>query len=187
MKKNYRKIPDFIKNKVQTLNNNIVVAAIFDLTRDDFRNSIFSGLKLDIENERLIYNPNFIPNASQGRYSKKNIEGYTIKHPHLPLVRKEIYLGERPIWGDYNNGTFSLVVYRMVRAYEEIPPKNIAFVIELLETRSVDEQVHYILKISTDQVINSQSQDFETELLFNINLLQENFGKVDVFNSETTL
>lgn len=44
MKKNYRKIPDFIKNKVQTLNNNIVVAAIFDLTRDDFRNSIFSGL-----------------------------------------------------------------------------------------------------------------------------------------------
>lgn len=36
MKKNYRKIPDFIKNKVQTLNNNIVVAAIFDLTRDEF-------------------------------------------------------------------------------------------------------------------------------------------------------
>ena len=70
---------------------------------------------------------------------------------------------------------------------KQIPPKNIAFVIELLETRSVDEQVHYILKISTDQVINSQSQDFETELLFNINLLQENFGKVDVFNSETTL
>ena len=75
MKKNYRKIPDFIKNKVQTLNNNIVVAAIFDLTRDDFRNSIFSGLKLDIENERLIYNPNFIPNASQGRYSKKKYRG----------------------------------------------------------------------------------------------------------------
>jgi hypothetical protein len=57
--------------------------------------------------------------------------------------------------------------------------------ITLLEER--EEPREFVLKFAIDQVINRATPDFEQELLYNLNLLQENIGAADVFESTATL
>ena len=45
----------------------------------------------------------------------------------------------------------------------------------------------YLLKFAIDQVISRRTANFEQELLYNLNLLQENVGAADIFQSTTTL
>ena len=72
--------------------------------------------------------------------------------------------------------------YRNVYQREFIRPKEVELSVTLLENRDGT----FLLKFAVDQVINRRSPDFEAELLYNLNLLQENTGSVDVFPTEAT-
>ena len=45
----------------------------------------------------------------------------------------------------------------------------------------------YLVKFGIDQVISRRTPNFEQELLYNLNLLQENVGAADIFKSTTTI
>lgn len=187
MKKNFRKIPPIILQKVREIGNDFNVATIIDLTEEDFDNSLYSEIHLRTENGQVVFNNEFVPNILKGRFSKKNVNGYKIKYPDLPKVSKTYYAGERPVYGDYSKGTFSLYMTKLVIQYDDIPPREISLIVELLETKISNKQNHYIFKVSTNCVLNQNIDDFNNELLFNINLLQENIGSVNVYNSSTTV
>src|SRR5262249_53466031 len=72
---------------------------------------------------------------------------------------------------------------RDVYVREFIPPKEVELVITLLEDRGEA----FLVKFAVDQVVNRHSPDFEDELLYNLNILQENVGSADVFTSEATI
>lgn len=187
MKKHFRKIPDFIQRRIQEFDSNFIVATVINLVEDDFNNHIYSDLGIRIKNRQVVYNEEFVPNRLKGIFSRKNIEGYKIKHKDRPKVLKSYYAGERPIFGNYSNGTFSLYISRMIFPYDDIPPREISFVVELLQTRVEDGINHYIFKISTKRILNTTIPDFTDELFFNLNLLQENIGSVNVFEIDTPL
>lgn len=185
MGRNFRKIPTIISQKVEDFQSKFIVGTILDLTESQFLDRKFSDWKLNKrENGELSFQTLYVPHISKGRYSKKNIEGYRVRYPERPKILKSYYMGERPIWGDYSNGTFSLIVSRLVTPYDEIPPKDIAFIVRLLEAREINGIMHYIFKVSTNVNFESKSEDIENELFFHLNLIQENFGAADVYQSD---
>lgn len=186
MKKNFRKIPTSILQKIEEFENDFIVATVLNLTEADLEKPLFSDLNFKIEEGQISYTTEFVPNSLKGTYSRRNIDGYRIYLPNSPKIYKRYYAGERAIFGDFLKGTFSLYIPRMVRAYENIAPKEISLLVELLETRLENNIIHYIVKISTSQVLNRKIANFDNELFFNVNLLQENIGSVDVYNSSTT-
>jgi hypothetical protein len=142
---------------------------------------------LNLIEDQLYFNSEFVPSYLKGIYSRKNINGYRIKYPEKDKVSKTYYVGERPNFGDYSKGTFSLYITKMIIPYDDIPPREISFVIELIDEYIENDTKYYVFKVATNQVLNKTQRDFEEELLFNINLLQENIGSVNIFNSNSTL
>ncbi|MDD5185740.1 MAG: hypothetical protein PHS84_10825, partial [Paludibacter sp.] len=186
MNKHFRKIPSNILQRIEEFENDFIVATVLSLTEDELKKPIFSDLNFKIENGQVSFISEYVPNILKGVYSRKNIDGYRKKYHDLPQVSKTYYAGQKPIFGDFTKGTFSQYITKMVIAYEDIAPKEISILVELLETQIENNQTHYIFKISLSQVLNRRMSDFEDELFFNINLLQENIGSVNVYQSSTT-
>lgn len=184
MKKNYRLIPDFIRTKLNNLQESeVVIATIKKMTKEQIEQHpvISKIVTFNPEIQILEY---YEPEKTAGSYSKKNINGYRIKYPERPKVRKTYYAGERPIFGDYSRGTFSLYITRLIIPYDEIAPRNIFIHATLLEENIENNIPFYTLKFQTTPVLLKTN---EPEILFNINILQENIGSINVFPSDTTI
>lgn len=87
-----------------------------------------------------------------------------------------------PNWGDSSNGTHLVSRTREVYQREFIPPKGVELSVTLIEQQADT----WIVKFAIDQVINRSAPDFEGELLYNLNILQENVAAADVFESVAT-
>ncbi len=90
---------------------------------------------------------------------------------------------ETPNWGDWSHGSHTHTVDREVYQRDFIRPKEVELSITLLEQPSESQ---FVLKFAIDQVLSKRSDDFESGLLYNLNILQENVSAVDVFPSEAT-
>lgn len=188
MKRNFRKIPESILQSIENISgNDVIVATVLRLTESDFANPRFSDLNLHVENGVLQFTAEYIPSEIKGIFSRKNLLGYRIKHPERPKVPKTYYLGERPKWGNYANGTFSLIVTRMVTDYDEVPPNELSVKTELLQTEQENGQKFFILKFSTSEILNKKANAFNVSLFFNLNLLQENIGSTNVYSSDASV
>lgn len=183
MQKNYRRIPKSILDKI-SLNNgqNFIVSTVFQIGKNEVDNPRFNKLDLKIHNNELVFIEEFIPEKTSGSYSKKNVDGYKIIHRDREKVSKTYYMGERPVFGDWSKGSFSLYVKRKVFPFDLIAPKDLSIKTELIKT----DKEGYTIKVFVDNVLNRKSVDFEKDLLFSLNLLQENFYSVDIFDTDTT-
>ena len=186
MSKNFRKIPTVILEKIQNIDGDLIIGAVINLSEEDFLNPFYSDFNIRISDGQLLYENEIVPSTRKGIYSRKNINGYKIKYPERPRVSKTYYAGERPIFGDYSRGTFSLYITRMVIDYDNIPPREISLILELLEQKVINDKDQYVFKVSTSQVLSQNMPNFQDELFFNLNLLQENIGTVDVFSTTST-
>jgi hypothetical protein len=186
MRKNFRKTPEYILQQLEDIRtNDITIAAVKKISSTDFTNPFYSQINLNETNGELNFVEEFIPLFNRGSFSRKNIKGYKIRYPERPIISKTYYLGERAIFGDYSRGSFSLYVTREVTDYDLIPPREISICVEHLETIVENETTFYNLKFSTNQILNKRANNFTEELFFNINLLQENVGSVNVYGSNT--
>lgn len=181
MPKNFRQIPDELRRRIETFALDDVVAACAKLLRPgDFARYTHLGLRL--VNGQVIIPPAFVPDPRAGKYSRVNVDGKVLVRRDLPMIQKE-FCFYAPNWGDSSNGTHLVCNTRDVYQRDFIPPKEVELAITLLEAR----EDGFLVKFAIDQVINRRSEDFEAELLYNLNILQENVGAADVFVSEATL
>jgi hypothetical protein len=188
MKKHFRKIPGFILMKSRNINSDSqIVSTTIVWGEKDINTSLSRNLGLSIKNGELFYQTEFIPFSEKGKYSKRNTLGYTIIRKDLPKVMKTIDCGERPYFGNWDKGSFTLLVTRKVYKRDRIPAKELTIRIELLETSVVNNEKRFTIKVSVYEILNRTSSDFLDNLLFNINLLQENVYKVDIFDTEATI
>lgn len=181
-KKNILKIPKNILDRIKDFDQDDVVVACAKLIKHD-EISNYASLGLKIINEKLVIPEPKIPNPEAGRFSKANIEGLEKTKKDLPKILKDIYCGDRPIYGDWSKGSFPLWQTREVYRRDFIPPKEVELEISLVEKK----EDSYILKFAINQVINRRTPNFEQELFYNLNLLQESIGSIDVFESTATL
>lgn len=179
MPKNLFKIPKGIVQRLTNFDQDDVVAATVKLLQPaDIARYAHLGLTLDDCN--LGFPEAQPPNPSAGRYSNANLYGMEKVRKDLPKIRKS-YGHWAPSWG---SGSYHYVSHdRDVYIRDVYPPKQVNLSIELVERRGEG----FLIKFAIDQVLSRRTPNFEQELLYNLNLLQENVGAADVFESATTL
>lgn len=180
-KRNLLKIPQQILDRIRTFDQDDIVVASAKLLRlEDV--SRYAHLGMSIKDGGLITPEPRIPDPKAGRYSLANVEGLEKTRKDLPMIKKE-FEREVPNWGDWSNGSHTITWTRDVYQRDFYPPKQVEMSITLLE----QSEKGYFVRFAIDQVINRRTQNFESELFYNLNLLQENIGSVDVFPSAATL
>jgi hypothetical protein len=98
----------------------------------------------------------------------------------LPMITKDFGFMASS-WGSGSRHWVSIP--RDVYIRDFYAPKEVNLSIEMLGKRAGG----LLVKFAIDQVINRRTRNFEKELLYNLNLLQENVGAANVFPSESTL
>ena len=180
-KHNLRKIPQTILDRIHAFDQDDVVVACVKLLKPEDVNN-YAELGLLFNGQDLVLPQPAVPAAEAGRFSKANVEGEYVTRKDRPKIIKSISI-ESPNWGDSSYGTHTVTFERLVYQRDFLRPKEVELSIELLEMRG-DK---FVVKFSIDQVINRRTADFENELFYNLNLLQENVGACDVFTSAATL
>jgi len=179
MKRNLLKIPLAILDRIRSFDQDDVVAATVKLLRPQDVPD-YGHLGLAIADGALTAPEPGPPPPSSGKYSTANLYGMEKVRRDLPKEPKEFGFWA-PSWG---SGSYHWVSHtRDVYRRDFYPPKEVNLSIEVLETRGND----FVVKFAIDQVISRRTPHFERELLYNLNLLQENVGAVGVFPSATTL
>lgn len=179
MPKNLLRIPSSILQRLATFDQDDVVAATvkFISPADVDR---FPHLGLSIIDGSLGIPEPQPPAPSVGRYSNANLYGMEKVRRDLPKVTKS-YGFWAPSWG---SGSYHYVSHdREVYIREVYPPKQVSLSIALIERRGEG----FLLRFAIDQVLSRRTPNFEQELLYNLNLLQENVGAADIFESATSL
>jgi hypothetical protein len=181
MRKNLNKIPEQVMATIAAIpGNEVVVATVLKVSQADLLRGRYRNLGLGFEDGALVFEPSFVPNPAVGRYAKANTAGKTIVRKDLPKVYKTIYMGERPIFGDWSKGSFSLNQTRHIYQKQFKHPRYLAVSIELLDTTEESGEKLFTVTVSVDEVLDKASTDFEERLLFNLNVLQEATYSADV-------
>lgn len=185
MKKNLLKIPTEIVAKLETIKGGEVVAGCAVMFR---ANILTTGqlkhLGIMLTNEGLEVPATVVPPASQGKFSRKNLEGLEIKRDDLP---KETHYRsvEVPNWGNSYKGT-----HKVDFPYEKYPrdfdpPRELAISIKCQNTKLGLQG--YVIAFKVNEILEKTSKNFKNRLLENLNLLQENVGACGVAPADAAL
>ena len=179
MKRNIRVIPKTIHSKLRRLGNTVVAGTSITFTENQLKNGILEHLGIYYDNGVNAYDSSVIPDPLQGKYSLKNVFGEELIRKDLP---KETHYTEieSPNWGDSSNGTHTVRLPHEKYPRDIIPPKLIA--IEINHKQSSDS--HFIFNFRVARILDKQSNEFIEELLFDLNLLQENLGRCGIENGD---
>jgi hypothetical protein len=143
--------------------------------------SQYAHLNLRVENGAIVIPQPAVPPARMGKFSDINVNGREVVRRDLPMTTKTVVI-EAPNWGGY--GTHDVWQTREVYQRDFIAPKELTISMELLAQNPASS--NFTVKFSVEEVLNRAAADFDIELLYNLNLMQENVGAVGVFASTAT-
>jgi len=174
MKKNVRVIPEAARSRLKSLREQCIVAGCArQFSAESIRNGALAHLQIQLDADGLHVAGRVLPRAAQGKYSARNIAGYEVVRRDLP---KETHYNvvDAPDWGDWSNGTHDVLL-----PYEKYPrdfyaPRELELCLYCADTSAARSS--FVIAARVDEVFNQGAPDFETRLLENLNLLQENLG-----------
>jgi hypothetical protein len=180
--KNFLRVPNAIRAKVDSLpGHDLVVSAVRRIPHPEIEAGEWRHLELSVAGERVNAPSAVLPPASRGRYSRANVEGYEKVRRDLPKVPKTFSV-DTPNWGDWSRGSHTMSWTRQAYQRDFFPPNETAITIDVLDDLEGATDVKFVI----DRVLNRTTSTFEKDLLYALNLLQENVGRVDVFPSDAT-
>jgi len=174
MKKNIRSIPQNVRRRIREIGDRAVVAGCArQFTAESLRNGGLAHLHIELRDDGLHYLERIVPSAQQGKYSRRNTDGWDEVRTDLPLETRE-HPVESPNWGDSFNGTHT--VWLPTKAYPRDfhPPRELELVIHCANPAA--GQAVYAIAARVDEVLSQASPDFDERLLEDLNILQENLG-----------
>ncbi len=184
-KRNLRNIPPRLSYKIKSIeNNDIVAACVKKLKKIDIQNGLYKHIQISMDSTGITFPSKILPSPNTGKYSRTNIEGKEVVRKDLPMITKTFAV-ETPNYGDWSYGSHTVHRDRDVYIKEYIPPKHLEIEIELLSEKSV-ESTEFIIKFTSGEVLNKTTDGFLDDLLFKLNILQENIGGSDIFASKAT-
>lgn len=179
--KNFRKTPEGILDKIQRFKKDSFVAAcVRKIPASAILRGDFAHLGMVLKEKKLEFRESQVPRFDQGRYSKLNVEGEEIVRTDLPLETHS-HTVQAPDWRGY--GTHPVHLPHKAYPREHIPSAENEIAIELLGKEDADEPI-FVLKFAVSEVMDRSNREFQMRLFFNLNLLLENAGAVDVFQSD---
>lgn len=126
-----------------------------------------------------------MPDVRVGTYSRTNVEGKEIIRKDLPKTTKTVYI-ETPNYGDWSLGSHTVDIRREVYQRDLIAPKELELKIERLG-EEVKAENFFVFRFTVDIVLTRNDKYFKADLLYSLNLLQENVGATNVFPNNSEL
>lgn len=177
----FLKIPDSIEKKLKRIQEReIVVASVKRISISDIQAGEYTHLGIRLDDGKLKFEEKILPSPENGASSKINLHGKEIVRRDLPKEDK-IFSFETPNWGDWSYGSHTVSYTREVYPRDFFPEKELELKIELLAEEKDDDKI--VMKFTVEAILDQRNLNFRTDLLFALNLLQENVGVVDVYQS----
>ncbi|XAZ23421.1 hypothetical protein LVY75_32280 [Sinorhizobium sp. B11] len=181
-KKSLRNIPAAIESELRKIQSrNVQVLAGKKIASDDIRSGDYAHLGLTLDRLNVGNRWELVPGADVGKTSARNVDGWEIVRKDLPKYKKYFYQ-DIPIYGNgARNGWTTAAIPRDVYHRDQIPPYLLQLNVFIQEQL---EESKYGIVFSIDQVFDRQAPSFRDDLLFALNLLQENTGVVGISSAE---
>ncbi|RYG96201.1 MAG: hypothetical protein EON58_12590 [Alphaproteobacteria bacterium] len=182
-KKRILKIPKGIHAALSTVGDLVVVSTTKVVTKADLDSGVYSHLWNTTPTNGPV---STLPEPTNGRYSKANVNGWEIVRRDLPKITKTSRFWETPNFGDGSrNGYTTHYAHQKVypREYFEAPRAEIET--ELMQRPTIDSGPH-IFRFSVDRVLDQKAATFRQDLLFCLNLMMENVGAAGIHSSTAT-
>jgi hypothetical protein len=179
-KRNLKKIPESILVQIGAFRADVFFVGVTkSLSPSDIGSGPLRSLKISLTQGDI---SETVPPENMGVYSHRNREGWEVIRRDLPMITKTYYW-ETPNFGDAATyGTHMHFRDREVYQREFHEARHYSIVAHTLRANPA---VGYAVHLRIKQELSRADARFHDELLFMLNLLQENCGSVGVVNSET--
>lgn len=185
MKKNLRKIPNEITQKLRLIKSKtVVVGCAVRFKSATLLKGGLNHLGILLTDKELAIPKSVIPPADQGRYSDRNVNGNEIIRKDL-AKEKHYHTIESPNWGDSYKGTHTVDLPYEKYPREFIPPRELEINIKCNNTKP--NQPEYIIAFKVNEILDRRRRDFKVKLFENLNLLQENVGMCGIEAADVAL
>jgi hypothetical protein len=148
------------------------------------QNGELSHLGIELREDGLHCPERIIPAAEQGKFSRRNVEGWEEVRRDLPL-ETHYHNIESPNWGDSYNGTHTVSLPYKAYPRDFHPPRELEIVLHC-ENREPTQNT-FVIAARVDEVISQSSSDTEELLFENLNLLHENIGACDAGPADSSI
>ncbi|WP_140056016.1 hypothetical protein [Oceanibaculum nanhaiense] len=176
------KLPSAISRSLARIETNLVAVAATKLIRPSEIVTTYRHLSFPVQ---VGETENVLPPLDMGKYSMRNQHGWEVVRRDLPMITKT-YHWETPNFGDASTyGTHLHYQDREVYQREFHQPRMYRLTVEMLRARTEGDNPS-AYRIAVDHQLDRANPVFEQELMFMLNLLQENVGAVGVFASDAS-
>ena len=181
LQRNLRKIPPTVRAKLQAAPEAAFVAGVVHtIPLDELRSGTFAHLNIGIVADGVSFSERVWPRPEMGPYSTKNREGWEVVRRDLPMVTRTFPV-ETPNFGDWSKGSHTIYLKREVYQRDYFDPPDFQLGVELLGAAT---NGRVVFKIFVEFPLDRSSPDFEDDLLFALNLLQESVGAADILPAD---
>jgi hypothetical protein len=171
MRKNLLRIPAVVREKLATIDGSVVVGCACWYAGQQIRDGLLAHLGITLSAEGVSVPESVVPRPTQGRYSRRNLDGLEVVRRDLP---KETYFitFESPNYGDWSKGSHTTTWHkeRYVRDFEA--PRVLA--ISMSCPHPEPGRNTYMIAFRVEEPLDPAAADFDHQLLGSLNLLQEN-------------
>jgi hypothetical protein len=179
-------VPDKLSAKLaHWSSDHVVVGSVKKIPVADLKAGLYGHLGIQIGPAGVEYPTTQVPSRTVGCASHENLDGLVVVRNDLPKIWKS-YTFEVPNWGDSWNGTHEVEIPRQVYRRDFISPREYAISVALIGEEPEPNR-RFVFKFTVEATLNRKHRHFKRELLFALNLMQENVGVVDVFAPGATV
>jgi hypothetical protein len=176
-----RKVPASIQARLSSVGNDFYVAVVKRISNADIQDGQYKNVGLAWENGQLAVKSPAPPSVESGRYARFNQDGQTIVRHDLPKVEKKITFINPRLFGIAGNRC-QITQHRYVFQREQLPGRLLSIETAIL----LAGEDSCITRFNIKQSFSVSDLNFDRELLFALNLLQESVGGVNLFPSNAT-
>ena len=183
-KGSFRSVPPEITAALKAIESDLViVSAVKKIPVQVLGEGQYAHLGIRCDGSEVSVSEPAVPDSAIGRYATRNREGWEVKRTDLPMVTKS-YSWETPNFGDASTyGTHTHYQDRQVYQVEVFEPRMFTIKAEVLNAPGATAA---LIRFTVDHILDKNSDGFEGDLLFCLNLLQESTGVVGVCASDAT-
>ena len=173
-KKSFRTLPAHLRARLADIDSeNVKVLAGKLVTEQDVATGLFEPLGLTSSTLQVGSSWEVVPPSKVGTRSKRNVEGWVQVRRDLPKITKYFY-HDIQNYGDASRyGWSTVAIPRKVYERDEFPPYLFHIEVSIREQR---QDGKFGVVFAVDEVFLRSAPNFIEDLLFAVNLLQENTG-----------
>jgi len=176
-RKNLRKVPLHIHETMDRLSvSEIVAGCTRTYSKKDIEEGALKHLGIVVGPAGMVMPNSVVPESTRGKYSRRNREGFVVIRRDLPK-EPNVQPHEVPSWGSLSS-THTVYLPHPRYPRDLVAPPLLELETAWINQDSGSDQV--LLSFRLNEPLSRQQADFETKLLTNLNLLQENIGSIGV-------